>query len=63
MSRATLRDSVSGHTVTYQVALEPDMYMNPTTGSVDTLDGWHPYGPDDGLVPVVRDENGDWVKA
>ena len=40
-----------------------DMYMNPFTGSVDTLDGWYPYGPDDGLVLVVRDESGEWVAA
>ena len=44
-------------------SLEPDMYMNPQTGSVDTLDGWHPYTLADGLVPVVRDENGEWVEA
>lgn len=41
-------------------------YMNPNTGSVDTMDGW---GYDleealaEGLVEVVRDSNGDWIKA
>lgn len=42
---------------------EPAYYMNPNTGSVDTLDGWHPYGLTDGLIKVVRDGNGGWVEA
>ena len=44
-------------------AIEPDYYMNLTTGSVDTLDGWHPYGADDGLVLLTRDADGEWVAA
>lgn len=37
-------------------------YMNPPTGSVDTLDGWYPYTPEkDGLIRVVQDTDGDWV--
>ena len=42
---------------------EPDMYMNPSTGSVDTIDGWYPHGVDDGLVLVTRDADGSWVAA
>ena len=36
------------------------MYMNPHTGSVDTLDGWDSA---EGLIEVVQDENGEWVEA
>ena len=42
---------------------EPDYYMNPSTGSVDTLYGWYPHGVDDGLVLVKRDTDGSWVEA
>ena len=56
-------DSVHGRTVTYQVAREFDYYMHPATGSVDTLDGWHPYAVDDGLVLVTLDADGAWVEA
>jgi phage tail protein X len=42
---------------------EPAYYMNPKTGSVDTLDGWHPYGLTDGLIEVVSDGNGGWIEA
>ena len=57
------RDSVHGRTVTYQVAREPDYYMHPATGSVDTLDGWYPNTVDDGLVLVTLDADGAWVEA
>ena len=43
--------------------IDEDMYMNPQTGSVDTLGGWHPYGEDDGLVLVKQDADGSWVLA
>ena len=35
-------------------------YMNPFTGSVDTIDGWD--CDLDSLIEVVQDENGDWVE-
>lgn len=41
--------------------IAPEYYMNPATGSIDTLDGWYPYGVADGLVQVTRDAHGDWV--
>jgi hypothetical protein len=42
---------------------EPDMYMNPATGSVDTLDGWFPHTLLDGLVKVTKDNTDAWVAA
>ena len=42
---------------------DEDMYMNPSTGSVDTLDGWYPYTEADGLVLVTLDADGSWVAA
>ncbi len=30
-------------------------YMNPETGSVDTLDGWYPYDERNGLIEVIPD--------
>jgi hypothetical protein len=42
---------------------EEKLYMNPTTGSVDTLDGWYPFTEDDGLVLVVKDKYGSWVEV
>jgi hypothetical protein len=43
--------------------IDEDMYMNPCTGSIDTLDGWYPYGEDDGLVRVMCNSAGEWVAA
>jgi hypothetical protein len=42
---------------------EPDMYMNPVSGNVDTLDGWYPHTQLDGLVKVTKDATGAWVAA
>ena len=42
---------------------EPDYYMNPVTGSVDTLEGWYPQTAADGLVLVTRDADGSWVEV
>ena len=39
------------------------MYMNPATGSVDTLGGWHPYTIDNGLIKVEKSKDGSWVEA
>ena len=36
-------------------------YMNPNTGSVDTLDGWYPYTEKDGLIEVKK-INDVWVE-
>lgn len=35
------------------------LYMNPNTGSVDTLDGWFPFTEKDGLleVTIIGDDN------
>jgi hypothetical protein len=35
-------------------------YMNPFTGSVDTIDGWD--CDLDSLIEVVKDESGNWVE-
>lgn len=37
-------------------------FMNPNTGSIDTLDGWFPYTEKDGLIEVVRDKDGHWTE-
>jgi len=42
---------------------ENQLYMNPETGSVDTLDGWYPYTESDGLIAVKLDENNTYVRA
>jgi len=43
------------------------LYMNPNTGSVDTLDGWgFSYEKDaieDGLVAVFRNRHGEWEEV
>ena len=39
------------------------MYMNPPTGSVETLDGWFPYTKKDGLLEVVMDKEGEWQEV
>jgi hypothetical protein len=41
------------------------MFMNINTGTVDTVDGWYPYHPDDEkeLVPVVRNAMGNWEEG
>lgn len=39
-------------------------YMNPHTGSVDTLDGWFPFTLENSkLIEVKKDDNGDWVEV
>lgn len=39
-------------------------FMNIHTGTVDTIDGWYPWHPDDEkeLVPVVY-RDGHWVEG
>lgn len=45
------------------------MYMNPNTGSVDTLNGWYPYTEKDGLIEVIGVEDeyghgaGRWIEV
>ncbi len=41
------------------------MFMNPHTGSTDTLDGWYPYTPENAeLIPVKWDKTEKtWVEA
>ena len=41
-------------------------YMNPNTGSVDTLDGWGfdiERSKSEGLIEVVKNTDGDWIEA
>ncbi len=42
-------------------------FMNPNTGSVDTLYGWDVDSEKEaiaeGLIEVVKDDDGDWVEA
>ena len=40
-----------------------EFYMNPKTGAIDNLEGWHPYTPGDGLVLVEKNSLGDWVEV
>jgi hypothetical protein len=41
-----------------------DMYMNPSTGSVDTLEGWYPHTPKkSNLIQVVWDKDEQtWIE-
>ncbi len=41
---------------------EEKYYINPNTGSVDTLDGWYPATEKDGLIEVIKNENNEWVE-
>jgi len=39
-------------------------YMNPDTGSVDTLDGWFPNTLENSnLIQVKKDDDGNWVEV
>lgn len=46
----------------YCNSVEEKYYMNPNTGSVDTLDGWYPATEKDGLIEVIKNENNEWVE-
>ena len=39
------------------------MYMNPTTGSVDTMDGWSGQPDLDTLIQVKKGSGGGWVEV
>jgi len=57
--------SVTGEPITFHV-YDPRgvvYYMNPVTGSVNTLDGWFPHTPADGLVQVTLDADGNWADS
>jgi hypothetical protein len=38
------------------------LYMNPATGAVDTLDGWHPYTPKNTVLVHVGEVFGHYVE-
>ena len=42
-----------------------EMLMNPPTGSVDLKSNWlaEGYSEKDGLIPVIKDSDGDWIEA
>ena len=56
----------------YKEKYEVLRYMNPKTGSVDTYDGWDYVDEETGetvnavdrgeVIPVVNNENGEWVE-
>ena len=69
-----LKDNVKEDTAPVKVIWEsPQHFMNVSTGSVDTYGGWEYKDEqtgkirnavdDEQVVPVVRNDSGEWIEA